>query len=326
MSSEGDRVQFFLEGVRHRYRAIVSPEGVPLAVELAEHGERAAAFLLDLFFWLCATIVLYLFGIALWVEGIGGEVGISIVLFIAFAIRNLYFVYFELAWHGATPGKRLLGLRVVDRRGGPLLPEAVITRNLTREIEAFLPLGLLITLQAQGTAFPAWEKLCLGIWLLCFSTMPFFNRDRMRGGDLIAGTMVIALPRRVLSGDLVASDAHYAFTDRQLGNYGTFELQILEELLRRPEGLDTVRLRRDVCDKIRRKIDWPTAVPDADTATFLREFYTAERAYLEREQLFGKRHPDKDHRAPGDREPQRAQSNTAAMRSTSIPSSTTRRS
>ena len=49
----------------------------------------------------------------------------SIALFIAFMIRNLYFVTFELAWRGATPGKRMVGLRVIDRAGGPLQPSAV---------------------------------------------------------------------------------------------------------------------------------------------------------------------------------------------------------
>ena len=65
-------------------------------------------------------------------------------------MRNLYFIHFELSWHGATPGKRIVGIRVVDRRGGPLLPAAVIARNLTREIEIFIPLGVLISAAAAS--------------------------------------------------------------------------------------------------------------------------------------------------------------------------------
>jgi hypothetical protein len=91
----------------------------------------------------------------------------------------------------------------------------------------------------------------------------------------------------------VESAAHYAFTEKQLRAYGAFELQVLEELLRRPAGADTNRLLREVADKICRRIEWTAPVPDADIRVFLREFYTAERAFLEREQLFGKPRADK---------------------------------
>jgi len=122
----------------------------------------------------------------------------------------------------------------------------------------------------------------------------------VRAGDLIAGTMVIALPRRILSSDLVETNFHYSFADKQLGAYGAFELQILEELLRHPEAADAARLRREVCDKICRKIAFSTAVPDRNVDLFLTDFYTAERAFLEREQLFGRPRADKDdRRAPG---------------------------
>ena len=50
---------------------------------------------------------------------------------------------------------------------------------------------------------------------------------------------------------------------------------------------------RDVCDRICRKIDYKEAVPDAEIVIFLRDFYTAQRGYLEREQLFGRRRADK---------------------------------
>src|SRR3569623_2796162 len=40
-----------------RQRAIVTPEGVPLVVELADRGSRAAAFILDLVFILLTMVV-----------------------------------------------------------------------------------------------------------------------------------------------------------------------------------------------------------------------------------------------------------------------------
>jgi len=301
MTTGTELASSFLEGGGRSRRELMTPEGVPLAVDLADYGERAVAFAIDFVLCMAATIVIYLLFIFLPFGGTTGIVARSIVLFIAFVVRNFYFIHFELAWQGATPGKRVVGLRVVDRRGGPLLASAVVARNLTREIEAFLPLGLLQSPVGAGSA--AWEQISLGLWLLLFAALPFVNRDRMRAGDLIAGTMVVALPRRVLLGDLVESAARYAFTEKQLRAYGAFELQVLEELLRRPVGVETSRLLREVTDKICRRLEWPAPLPDADIRTFLREFYTAERAFLEREQLFGKPRADKHYESKAAREP-----------------------
>jgi uncharacterized RDD family membrane protein YckC len=295
MTTGHELASTFLEGGGRSRRELMTPEGVPLAVDLADYGERAVAFVLDFVLCSAATALIYLLFILLPFGGTTGIVARSLVLFIAFVVRNFYFIHFELSWQGATPGKRMVGLRVVDRRGGPLLPSAVVARNLTREIETFLPLGLLQSPMGSGSA--SWEQLSLGLWLLLFAALPFVNRDRMRAGDLIAGTMVVALPRRVLLGDLVESAVRYSFTEKQLRAYGAFELQVLEELLRRPAGADTNRLLREVCEKICRRIEWLTPLPDAEIGGFLREFYTAERAFLEREQLFGKPHPDKHYRS-----------------------------
>ena len=285
----------FLDGGGRNRRELMTPEGVPLAVEIADYGERAVAFVIDFTICIAATLLIYLLFVLLPFGGTTGIVARSIVLFLAFLVRNFYFIHFELAWQGATPGKRIVGLRVVDRRGGPLLPTAVVARNLTREIETFLPIALL---QAPaGTGAAAWEQLSLGLWLLLFAALPFINRDRMRAGDLIAGTMVVSLPRRVLRGDLVDAAVRYSFTEKQLRAYGTFELQVLEELLRRPAGTDSARLLREVAEKICRRIEWPTPVPDGEIGAFLREFYTAERGFLEREQLFGKPRPDKHYQS-----------------------------
>lgn len=293
MTVAADRVSEFLEGVRRSRREIVTPEGVALPVDLAEHGGRAAAFAIDMVIWLCTTIALYLVIIAVLRHGAAVGIVMTLVLFIAFLVRNLYFIYFELIWRGATPGKRVCGLRVIDRRGGPLTPAAVVARNLTREVEIFLPLGAVLSL-GPG----AWTDLFLVAWLLLLSALPLFNRDRMRGGDFIAGTIVIAVPKRMLLADLVQATTRHRFTPQQLGAYGAFELQILEELLRRPASADTDRLLADVCGKICRKIEWTAPVPAAEIRRFLTEFYTAERAHLEQEQLFGRARADK-HSRPG---------------------------
>jgi uncharacterized RDD family membrane protein YckC len=294
-----ERTSQFFEGVRRRRRDIVTPEGVTIPVELADYGERLSAFFLDFVLQLVAIIVIVLLLVAVartTVSASGltaGKIAVALVLFIYFLIRNLYFVYFEIAWRGATPGKRVVGLRVIDRQGGPLLPTAVIARNLTREVEMFLPLGILLSGGASAGGGVDWENLSLAVWMLFFALLPAINRDRMRGGDLIAGTIVIALAKRALSSDLVEGMAHFVFTDQQLRAYGAFELQVLEELLRRPDSVDAERVLNDVCDKICHRIGWTEPVPPGQVALFLRDFYTAERAFLEREQLFGKGRTDK---------------------------------
>jgi uncharacterized RDD family membrane protein YckC len=293
MTLTHERTSEFLEGMRKERRQIVTPEGIPVTVELADHGERLVAFTIDLFIWLMLTLAIFipLFA-AIGISG-GSLIAISIALFIGFLVRNLYFVYFELAWRGATPGKRLVGLRVIDRAGGPLLPSAIVARNLTREVETFLPLGILLTWGKAVDGRLDWENLAIAIWLLLFAALPFINRDRMRGGDLIAGTMVVALPKRVLASDLVEERLQFAFSEQQLRAYGAFELQVLEELLRHPDTPGAKRMLREVCDKICRRIGWTAPVPPKHVVPFLREFYTAERAFLEREQLYGKARADK---------------------------------
>jgi uncharacterized RDD family membrane protein YckC len=288
-----ERAARLFQETRRPKRQIVTPEGVPVTVEVADYGERLAAFLIDFVIWTLLTLAIYVPVLSLIGRKGGSLIAISVALFLGFLIRNLYFIYFELAWQGATPGKRIMGLRVIERNGGPLLASAVIARNLTREVEMFLPLGILLAGGRGANGMIDWSTLFIAIWLLFFAALPITNRDRMRGGDLIAGTMVISMPRRVLLSDLVEGAMQFMFTPQQLRAYGAFELQVLEELLRRPHQAGSIQVLDEVCDKICRKIGWTEPVPHRDVVAFLHDFYAAERAYLEREQLYGKARPDK---------------------------------
>jgi len=269
-------------------REIVTPEGVPLTVELAEFSERAVALIIDLLICFGIAIAIALCFVFLAVTGTGGIVFVAILNLMVFFLRVLYFIHFELSGRGATPGKRVAGIRVIDRRGGALTASAVIARNLTRELEVFLPIGILFSAASGG-----WGSLIAVGWLIAFLVLMLTNRDRMRAGDLIAGTLVIVMPRQRLLGDLVETHARFKFTDEQLEAYGKRELQVLEDLLRRPHDRETRELLVDVCDRIMRKIGWTEPLARADTPVFLRDFYTAQRAFLEREQLFGRPRADK---------------------------------
>jgi uncharacterized RDD family membrane protein YckC len=271
-----------------RRREIVTPEGVPLTVELAQFSERAIALIIDLLICFGIGVAILLAFAFLAFHGLGAVVFIAVLNLMVFFLRVLYFIHFELSGRGATPGKRVAGIRVIDRRGGPLRASAVIARNLTRELEVFIPIGILLSATGGG-----WGNLLAVGWLISFFGLMLFNRDRMRAGDLIAGTLVIALPRQRLLGDLVETRARFVFADHQLGAYGKRELQVLEDLLRRRDDAETRELLRDVCDRIVRKIGWTEPLAGADTALFLRDFYTAQRAFLEREQLFGRPRADK---------------------------------
>ena len=313
-----DRTAAFLVPVKRVRLPITTPEGVQLDVEVATYGERAAAFLID-FAIILGTILALVVAVGLvagfaFNEQLRGNARLVFALtgLLAFLIRTLYFVRFELAWQGATPGKRSVGLRVIDRHGGPLHAGPIITRNITREIEVFLPLLAFLTSTARG-----WGGLGLALWTALLACTPLFTRARLRAGDMLAGTMVIAMPKRSLLPDIVAAkppgmvaaeppgmvvaeppgmvvadtavaERDYVFSERQLLAYGAFELQVLEEILRRPPGVATDALQADVCGRICKRIGWGEAVPAADTDRFLRQFYAAERANLEREQLFGR--------------------------------------
>lgn len=273
-----------------RRRGIVTPEGVELELRLGSRGQRAAAFLLDLLFMLLFLIA---FSLAmLWgAKVIGpGALSAAVVMWLIgfFVLRNFYFILMEMSGRGATFGKRIARLRVVSRSGGRLTGDAVIARNLMREIEIYLPLSFLLERSAQGSAGTLITIAGLG-WTGIFLFFPFFNKDRLRVGDLLAGTWVIATPKRRLSADLLAArDTAPAvdFTDAQLDVYGIFELHTLEGVLRDGNS-DAIG---SVAHTIRTKIGhWD----GSDNIVFLNAYYHALRARLERGMLFGRRRESK---------------------------------
>lgn len=268
-------------------RVLVTPEGVPLNLRLGGAGQRLAAFLLDLVIIVGSLFVVTL-GILLMSFAVGPAVfNIAAVLWLIgfFFLRTCYFTLLEMGSRAATFGKRVIGLRVVARDGGRLTADAIIARNLMRELEFFLPLSYLaIEAADNGVESAAWV---LGaIWVAIFLFFPLFNRDRLRAGDLIAGTWVIHVPRQALTAELSPVADQPAFTPEQLSAYGIYELQTLEQVLRggNSDGISiTARA-------IRSKIG-PGG--PADDYAFLRDYYAALRTRLERDLLLGKRRADK---------------------------------
>src|SRR5690606_19823250 len=124
---------------KSKVRQFVTPEGVDLELRIASAGLRLGALVIDI-----SLIQLILLGFTLlmiWALGASqSSIAISIWMLGAFVLRTFWFIGFELGQRAATPGKRLVGIRVVARDGGRLTADAVVARNLIRELEIFLPL------------------------------------------------------------------------------------------------------------------------------------------------------------------------------------------
>jgi len=290
-----------------RRRVLVTPEGIAMPVTLASRGSRLGALMIDLMI-IMAVIFVFVIVLGFAKQGAdaaaGGDIPdihspagqfIEIVAILAlFALRHGYFLMFELGPRGATPGKRMTGLRIAARDGKRLTPEMVLARNLLRDIELFLPIAAMTSASFTGGA-ASWT---MALWLLVFALFPLFNKDRLRAGDLIAGTWVLEAPKTSLATALSTGQAAttgtsqttgvaYRFGEEELAVYGEYELQTLERVLRedRPEALAAVQ------DAICRKIGWNPGA--GDERAFLEAYYTQLRARLESGMRLGKRKADK---------------------------------
>ena len=295
-----------------RIHRVPTPEGISLPFVVAGAGDRLAALLFDLMVIVGGTIAVSLLAVLGSLLGLEGA-GMSFALLVLFLLWNFYFVYFEIRWGGVTPGKRKLGVRVIARDGGPLTAEAVFARNLMRNLELNLPMAALLAPQALLPDSPGWGRLLALAWLMVFAFMPFFNQDRLRCGDLVAGTLVVKVPKAMLLSDLAdragvrptapprragvavpppppTPAEEFPFTREQVDIYGIHELQVLEDLLRRDDqGTLDSRVLEEVCDKIKVKIGWPADRWQVPVRPFLQAFYRAQRAALEQRMLFGQR-------------------------------------
>ena len=285
-------------------REIITPEGIPIRFNLARGGERAGAFVLDV---LLLALVLLIIRWAL-SAAVGdlenGSWLTAVIVILAFLLTNFYFVIFEVRWQGLTPGKKKIGIRVIDARGGQLETSAVLARNLIRELEVWTPLRFLIARHVLWPDAPAWAALAAAAWGVVFLFFPMFNKDRLRIGDMIAGTRVVEQPKPQLVPDLVAeakaapawvnplTQGTYTFSDEQLSIYGIYELQILEAVLRTDAtSMGYFNALRTVADKVCAKIHYEVEIRDVER--FLRDFYAAQRAHLEKKMVFGQRREDK---------------------------------
>ncbi len=153
-------------------------ENTDLSFSLAGLGSRILAYFLDSLIQSVAMFLLLLiFGISGLIIPLPYEAGeyvaIALGLLVVFLFFWGYFIIFELAWNGQTPGKKALGIKVVLEDGRPVTFMASFLRNILR-VADFLPLSYAV-----------------GIISI------FVHAGEKRLGDMVAGTLVVKDPRMV---------------------------------------------------------------------------------------------------------------------------------
>jgi uncharacterized RDD family membrane protein YckC len=143
-----------------RYQ-VETPEGIDLHLRPAGLVPRALAFAIDLAIrGLILTVVFIVLGLL-------GQFGMGLGTILLFLVTWWYMVLFEVLNQGRSPGKQMLGLRVVHDDGTPIGWAASLTRNLLRFVD-ILPFGYTLGI-VSCLNHPAFKRL----------------------GDIAAGTLVV---------------------------------------------------------------------------------------------------------------------------------------
>ncbi|HEX6534739.1 MAG TPA: stage II sporulation protein M [Gemmatimonadaceae bacterium] len=247
---------------------IETPEQVVFSYTIAGVGSRAAAAILD---YLIISLTLSALGFLLWLLGrfAGGAAqpaserssggwATAVVALVAFAIQWGYYVLFEALWDGQTPGKRKLGLRVVQDGGYSVSFAASAVRNVVRIID-----------------------MQPGIFYAVGIVSAVVSRTGKRLGDLVAGTFVVQ-ERLVASGRASTSDrARAEGAPAVTAALTTEEYELLERFLARRAALDPER-RRAMTEQLAERFS--THFPDRDGQPLflLMRLYEAEKTARER--------------------------------------------
>ena len=142
---------------------VQTPEGIEYSLYPAGISIRLLAYAIDTFFQI---IILACLVIVFWLL-LSKMMGVWVVLLIRFVLEWFYHVVWEVFCRGQSPGKRILGIRVIRLDGSPVSTGASLIRNLLRFADSFL-----------GLYFIA--------FISCIASKGF-----RRPGDWAAGTLVI---------------------------------------------------------------------------------------------------------------------------------------
>jgi uncharacterized RDD family membrane protein YckC len=232
--------------------SIDTPEQISLEFPLAGVGSRflALAFdtLLQAVIGLAVGLVVGIIGVAVAGSAASRPWVLAVLVLALFVVYTGYFAVFEAVWRGQTPGKRLVGLRVIDVSGSPVSVYAAILRNLIRIVD-----------QLPGI---------YGVGIV--SVLVTLRQQRL--GDLAAGTVVVHERTEVLAIPNTAAPAGANTGAHQLT---TDDLIVMEGFLRRRADLDPV-LRLDTARRIAKHMAVKLQIETAEDEERLIERLVAE--------------------------------------------------
>ncbi|MBB5039453.1 RDD family protein [Prosthecobacter dejongeii] len=141
-------------------------DGVEIHLRVAGPAVRSLAWLVDMLIFVAILVALFL-GLMALGPSLGDKTVQGILMLCMFVLSWFYNVFFEMTGMAATPGQRMMKLKVSSVSGAPVrLPQSII-RNLLRVID-FMP----------G---------CYLFGLICC----LFTQRFQRLGDLVADTVVV---------------------------------------------------------------------------------------------------------------------------------------
>jgi uncharacterized RDD family membrane protein YckC len=142
---------------------VQTPEGIEFNLYPAGILIRMCSYMIDMIIQGVLSIAV----IIIFSSAIAELFGAWILFLYMFLLNWFYHVICELCFKGQSPGKKIMGIRVVRSNGSPIHPGASFVRNLLRFADTFM--GLYI------------------IALSCITVSPGFRRI----GDLAADTLVV---------------------------------------------------------------------------------------------------------------------------------------
>lgn len=193
---------------------VVTPENIAFHYQAAGPFRRFPAFLIDVVIklWLVWTFSMLVTVAAGYVNLPGLGIGASAVLY--FIFDWFYGGFCETYMNGQTPGKWLLGIRVLTANGQPINGLQAVMRNVLRSLE-LMPL---VSLEVFGLAQPAYVIPTFMLGLLAMSC----NRRYQRLGDLVCSTVVIVEEKYWLTGVAELEDPRTV----QLATYLPIDFQV----------------------------------------------------------------------------------------------------
>ena len=230
---------------------IDTPEQIALEFPLASVGSRFLALAIDTLIQVGASPCVGLLVGAAVPPGsrssldVGAGTWVLAVLVLGlFLIYYGYFAVFEAVWNGQTPGKRMIGLRVIttpaaDQRPTTRSPEPV---RIVDQMPGIYAVGILSV---------------------------FVTERNQRLGDLAAGTVVVH--ERAVSAEEInpftveAPTPTTASTRHGASKLTAAELSVIDLYFRRREQLDghaRLRAARQIADRMRTRLEITSAIGD----------------------------------------------------------------